>query len=134
MATMTYTRCPVCENKQNRPPCVCDRGEAPGYAATGLTLGQIDRMVERERALSGDPSLSLERRQVICGELKDRLGVSADRENLLFEFAEQTALLLACLRNYKRTRDHVDLAGALQLEPEVTGLLAKVRETLPRAM
>lgn len=55
-----------------------------------------------------------------------------EREIEVFEFAGRTALLLACLRNYRRGQDPVDLDGALRLEPEVAELLARVRERLPR--
>lgn len=49
----------------------------------------------------------------------------------LFEFTERTALLLACLRNYTHTGHAIALDAALRLQPEVAGLLAKVRAFLP---
>jgi hypothetical protein len=55
-----------------------------------------------------------------------------EREIEVLEFAERVGLLLACLRNFRRSQDTVDLDGALRLEPEVARLLAAVRERLPR--
>jgi hypothetical protein len=49
-----------------------------------------------------------------------------------FLLAEKTALLLACLRNYRRFGQRVDLQGAMDLEPEVSRLVDDVRDALPR--
>jgi hypothetical protein len=68
---------------------------------------------------------------ICCG--CDSLGGAVDeREIEVLEFAERTALLLACLRNYERSGQPVDLGGAYRLLPEVAQLLAKVRDRLPR--
>jgi hypothetical protein len=55
-----------------------------------------------------------------------------EHEADVFLFAERTALLLACLRNYECSGQPVDLGGAYRLLPEVAELLARVRERLPR--
>jgi hypothetical protein len=55
-----------------------------------------------------------------------------EKAQRMFLLAERTGLLLGCLRNFKRHGDPRDLDGALELEPEVALLLARVREFLPR--
>ena len=79
---MTYTPCPIClgttwMQEPGVPAtkhCPCTRGAPPhGWSPTGLTLGQIDRMVERERALDGDPSVPVERRRKVLAIIRKRL-------------------------------------------------------------
>jgi hypothetical protein len=55
-----------------------------------------------------------------------------EREAEVLLFAERVGLLLACLHNYERSGQPVDLGGAYRLLPEVADLLARVRERLPR--
>jgi hypothetical protein len=55
-----------------------------------------------------------------------------EKAQRMFLLAERTGLLLGCLRNFKRNGDPCDLDEALELEPEVSLLLARVREFLPR--
>lgn len=71
MSEMTYARCPACrgstwlhgEGVGGATLCPCTRGETPGWAPTGVTLGQIERMAELERALAGDPGVPEARRR-----------------------------------------------------------------------
>jgi len=53
-----------------------------------------------------------------------------DRQSDLLELCERTALLLGCLRNYRRSGQQVDLEGAYRLEPEVMALLTPFRDML----
>lgn len=53
---MTYTRCPICEGLQPNT-CPCVRTDTPGWAPTGLTLAQMDRLVDLRRVLDGDPGV-----------------------------------------------------------------------------
>jgi hypothetical protein len=75
---MTYTRCEMCRGSLSRLidggdrdderdyySCPCATSSTPGWMPTGLTLAQIDRMVELERALQGDPGIPIERRVVV---------------------------------------------------------------------
>jgi len=67
---------------------------------------------------------------------KEDGSVTFDQETAvaIFEFAEQTALLLGCLRNYRRCGFPIDLDGGLQLEPQVSDLLDQVRAKLRAAV
>ena len=93
MSEMTYTRCPVCrgtlcitpEASTDREPacwpvnCPCARTASPGWAPTGLTLGQLDRLADVERALAGDPGLPEERRRAVLVTLRRRLREAESR-------------------------------------------------------
>lgn len=82
MSEMIYVRCPACrgsawlhgEGVGLSAPCPCARTDHPGWAPTGLTMGQIDRMVDLERALAGDPGLPVERRREILRAARQRPG------------------------------------------------------------
>lgn len=76
MTEMTYTRCPACRGSLHivtgpdiplaatqHVACPCARADTPGWAPTGVTLGQIERMAELERALAGDPGVPEARRR-----------------------------------------------------------------------
>lgn len=81
-SAMTYTRCPLCKgelivfgvsNTQDSPhprrhPCPCTRGKTPGWAVTGVTLGQLDRLSRQE-----GKALNLERELEIARAEADRL-------------------------------------------------------------
>ncbi len=50
---MTYTRCSCCHGTlrtelAGMTVCPCTRSSTPGWGATGLTMGQIDRAVKAE--------------------------------------------------------------------------------------
>jgi hypothetical protein len=65
MSEMPYHRCPICvgsrivldETVKRIVPCPCTRGSTPGWAPVGVTMGQLERLVERETA----------RQQARCG-------------------------------------------------------------------
>lgn len=54
---MTYTRCNLCGGSSFMPSpaslecvrCPCARSKTPGWAETGITLGQIERAVAAEK-------------------------------------------------------------------------------------
>ena len=94
MSEMTYTRCDLCEGSlvlttstarfneadaliefsERKPsPCFCTESDTPGWTPTGLTIGQIDRMVERERVLKGDPGVPADRASRIIAEMRSAL-------------------------------------------------------------
>jgi hypothetical protein len=80
---MTYSRCDHCggigrvlvekEYGWERTACPCVRSESPGWSPTGVTVRQLERMAERERCLSGDPGVPLERRLRVLTDLRNRL-------------------------------------------------------------
>jgi hypothetical protein len=82
---MTYTRCPVCKGTLMmdvgclRRPCICENSRTPGWSATGLTMGQIERMVEREMALKGDHGIPLEKRKEVIAKLNSDIFVAMVR-------------------------------------------------------
>lgn len=85
MSKMTYTHCPICQGSlrgvlasQTRE-CPCVRSGHPGWAPTGVTLAQIERMADLERALSGDPGMPVERRREVLAEVRRRPGWEAVR-------------------------------------------------------
>lgn len=55
MSAMTYTKCEMCSRMRD---CLCAQSPTPGWAPTGLTLGQIERMVQMERVLQQDPGVN----------------------------------------------------------------------------
>lgn len=80
MDDMLYEKCAVCrgwgrlnlDGSEYSPgtrtatrPCVCVRSPTPGYTPTGLTTGQVERMVDKERAVQGDPGIPAGRRLAI---------------------------------------------------------------------
>ena len=81
---MTYTRCSICNGSltlsadiggvEAEHRCPCTRSPTPGWSPTGVTLAQIDRMVDVERALAGDPGLPEQRRLEILTELDRKIG------------------------------------------------------------
>lgn len=78
---MTYTLCPLCHasgtiptaDPHRRAACPCLRSPSPGYAATGLTVGQIERMVLVERCLVGDPGVPVDERSRVIVALRERV-------------------------------------------------------------
>lgn len=54
-----------------------------------------------------------------------------DQEVIIF--VEETALLLACLRNYGYAGQEVDLLGALSLGPKLAEQVEALRRRYPRA-
>lgn len=50
----------------------------------------------------------------------------------LMVFVERVALLMACVRNYRRHRDPVDLGGVFRCEEELRPMLEEMRAQLPR--
>ena len=80
---MTYTRCELCGGRGiiiEQPPeqqrsrmCLCARSATPGLNPTGLTIGQLDRLANLERALAGDPGIPAARQKQILEDLADRL-------------------------------------------------------------
>lgn len=91
MSEQLYTRCPICQgkkytSKQISPgfaighPCPCVGGETPGWALTGLTMGQVERMVELERALAGDPGVPLDRRITVIQKVREKLARLRDQK------------------------------------------------------
>lgn len=79
MSDMTYTRCPMCGGTEvflttdGERPCPCMLSDHPGWAPTGLTLSQIERMAELERALAGDPGVTEGRRRQLLLQLRTRV-------------------------------------------------------------
>jgi hypothetical protein len=73
MTELLFTKCGLCDGArkvlQGRVfdvpaadarkvvDCACVKGPHPGYLAVGLTLSQIDKLVDADRALSGDPGV-----------------------------------------------------------------------------
>jgi hypothetical protein len=91
--TMTFTNCEQCKGKlaifiesKSQPgwfhpqDCPCTRGKEPGWNETGLTMGQIERMADVERALQGDPGIPPERRNAILDDLERRLEKARGRQ------------------------------------------------------
>ncbi len=81
-----YQRCPLCRGRlwidaSRRPDavievlqaCPCRRSETPGYAPVGITTEELDTLVERQRALQGDPGIPIDRRRMILHYLARRL-------------------------------------------------------------
>lgn len=80
---MAYTRCEQCAGTLTmaRPPgpCWCTRSSTPGWVPTGVTLGQLERYADRERALAGDPGLPADRRLAILLKLRSRVTAAIGR-------------------------------------------------------
>jgi hypothetical protein len=57
--------------------CRCCGGK--GRLAVGVTTGQLRRMVDRERALQGDPGIPVERRLVILKALQVKTAAALAR-------------------------------------------------------
>jgi hypothetical protein len=112
------------------------------YTQYRTTKRQADefrkRLLERDPGPSPgvDPVVHAAVRVAFASQLDDleaELTAYEDgRDADVFLFAERTALLLDCLRNYDYASHPVDLGGAMRLVPEVAELLAKVRARLPR--
>lgn len=79
MSEPLFTRCSICQGAghfdhgDGRTVCPCVRTDHPGYAHVGLTLGQLDRMAERERVLQGDPGVPAERAGKVVADIRARL-------------------------------------------------------------
>jgi hypothetical protein len=80
MDEMTYSQCQMCGGTGRVPrpgggavSCACLRSKSPGWSPTGVTVRQLERMAERERCLSGDPGVPLERRLRVLTDLRNRL-------------------------------------------------------------
>lgn len=85
---MTYTRCQVCKGSQLKTlfglvSCHCHKSRTPGWAETGVTLDQLERFADWERALAGDPGMLGAKRQLIVSDLYRRALRAAKREGLL---------------------------------------------------
>lgn len=91
MSEMTYTCCPVCQGSLRmsmgpdvplsaiqQVPCPCTRGDTPGWAPTGVTLAQMDRMAETERALAGDPGVPESRRREVLARALARVALGRE--------------------------------------------------------
>lgn len=74
MSEKLYARCPICKGTLRYPipdgaprmpssDCLCSRGKTPGWVLVGVTMAQLERMADLERALAGDPGLPTERRE-----------------------------------------------------------------------
>ncbi len=86
--TMTYTECPMCSGtlrielrskdgeKIRFNDCPCRASSRPGWAPNGLTIRQIDRMVERERILAGDPGIPPDRRARVLADIRNKLDMA----------------------------------------------------------
>lgn len=60
-----YQKCEHCRAMRDRVAGPCPSCNGTGYWPVGLTVGQVDRLVERERALKGDPGIPRERRRAV---------------------------------------------------------------------
>ncbi len=78
---MLFTRCPVCLGSYRvlEADCPCTRTPTPGWAETGVTLGQLQVYAGRERALAGDPGLPECRRRRVLGALAARVAAALAR-------------------------------------------------------
>lgn len=86
MSEMTYTECGLCKRTQWYPKyptcCPCVRSSTPGLSPTGVTVGQIERMVERERSLQGDPGVDAVVRRTVLAKLRQLLEAAEKREGI----------------------------------------------------
>jgi hypothetical protein len=78
---MTYSRCSFCGGTQTAQGlvCPCLKSPTPGWSPTGLTLGQLSRMANIERALQGDPGLPKEHRRQILTDLQMKVDAAYRR-------------------------------------------------------
>lgn len=88
---MLYSRCATCGGTgkgewQHAGPVrrlVCPPCGGDGWIPTGVTMGQLERMADAERALAGDPGLPAERRRAILAKLRGKVLVALGREGML---------------------------------------------------
>lgn len=100
MSEELYQRCPVCKgstwlNVDNSPApgtdspnfdpkksargCPCRKSKTSGWCPIGLTVGQVERMVDLERTLQGDEGIPQPKRAAILAVVRARLGLLTDR-------------------------------------------------------
>ncbi len=83
MSEQLYQRCPICRGAPSFAQdafydeflvdCPCARSRTPGWTPIGLSLGQVERLADTERALSGDPGLPAERRGKALARVREML-------------------------------------------------------------
>jgi len=78
MSEKLYARCPMCKGSLRFPDpaggdCFCTRGKTPGWALIGVTMAQLERMTDLERALAGDPGLPTDRREAALRRVRAEL-------------------------------------------------------------
>jgi DNA-directed RNA polymerase subunit RPC12/RpoP len=84
---MLYQVCEVCEGFGSVPvhealpkgPATCPGCQGRRFVKVGVTTGQLERMVQTQRALQGDPGLPFERRREILIDLHKRVNEALSR-------------------------------------------------------